>query len=375
MEQDHTSIILVGLTHPFRGGIAHYTTMLYNALEKEHSVSLISFTRLYPGFLFPGTTQFDQSQIIFCVDNKRIIDSVNPLSWLKAFFKIKGQRSRLVVFQWWHPFFGLCLGTLSRLLKLFTHQKVIFICHNLIPHEGHWTDRLLTRYALASANKLLVHSENDKEHAKRIFPRTDIVCHPHPPYEQFRLHGLSQSEARTRLSVEGNILLFFGYVRPYKGLQYLVEALPKVLEEMDVTLLIAGEFYDERQRYFEIITALGLATRVRVIDKYIPNEEVEIYFTACDLVILPYVSGTQSGIVQIAYSFCKPVVCTRVGGLPEVVVEGKTGFVVNPEDPHALAGAILTFYGSKSREDFPRHIAAYRERFGWDKLIEAITNV
>ncbi|MCZ6623347.1 MAG: glycosyltransferase [Deltaproteobacteria bacterium] len=375
MGPDSGAITLVGLTYPFRGGISHYTTMLFKALERDHRVSLISFTRLYPAFLFPGVTQFDHSRVAFGVQNERIIDTLNPVSWLKAFLKIKRQGCRLVVFQWWSPFFGLCFGTIGHLLRLFTRQKVVFICHNLIPHERHWADRFFSRYALSSADRLIAHSERDAESAKRLLPHVEAVCNPHPAYGQFHINRPSRSEAQGKLSVEGKVLLFFGYVRPYKGLQYLLKALPRVLEETDVTLLVAGEFYDQKQTYLDLIRSLGLGAQVKVIDRYIPNEEVEVYFTACDVVILPYVSGTQSGIVQIAYSFDKPVICTSVGGLPDVVVEGQTGFVVNPEDPHALARAILAFYGSKGTDDFTDHIAAYKGRFGWDKLIEAITNV
>jgi len=374
MEPHIAAVTLVGLAFPFRGGISHYTTMLFEALEKEHRVSLVSFARQYPLLLFPGQTQLDDSRVTFVVPNERIIDPVNPLSWLKAFLKIKKRGSCLVVFQWWHPFFGLCLGTIGHLLKLFTRQKVVFICHNVIPHEGHWIDRLLIRYALASAHKLVVHAEEERKQARRLLPRAKVVSSPHPTYEQFRIHGISQREAQARLSVQGNTLLFFGYVRPYKGLQYLLKALPEVMKEIDVTLLVSGEFYEPRQGYLDLVASLGLEPHVRMIDRYIPNEEVEIYFAACDLVILPYVSGTQSGIVQIAYSFMKPVICTKVGGLPEAVVEGKTGFLVNPADPRDLARAILTFYRLKNREDFASHITTMKERFAWDKLIAAIKN-
>jgi glycosyltransferase involved in cell wall biosynthesis len=374
MEHDCASITLVGLAYPFRGGISHYTTMLFQALEKDHHVSLINFARQYPSLLFPGKTQLDQSRIAFIAPSERIIDPLNPISWLRAFVKIKGQRSDLVVFQWWHPFFGLCLGTIGHLLRLLTRQRIVFICHNVIPHEGHGMDRLLTRYALASAHKLVVHAEKEKERARKFLPHAKIVSHPHPIYEQFRIKGLSQRQAQARLSVKGRTLLFFGYVRPYKGLQHLLKALPEVLEEIDVTLLVAGEFYDRKENYLGLIGSLDLGQHVRVVDRYIPNEEVEPYFAACDVVILPYVSGTQSGIVQIAYSFLKPVICTRVGGLPEGVVEGKTGFVVNPEDPHDLARAILAFYTLKEIEDFASHIIAIRERFAWDKLVSVIVN-
>ena len=372
MERHGTRITLVGLTHPFRGGIAHYTTMLYKALEKTQHVSLLNFSRQYPACLFPGTSQFDQSAVVFDVPNDRNLDAVNPWSWWCAFLRLKRWKARVVVLQWWHPFFGPCLGTIGYLLRLFTRQKVVFICHNVLPHERHRLDKLLTRYALASAHRLLVHTEHERSQVSQLLPRADVVCHPHPSYTQFHLCGLSQDEARQQLSITGNVLLFFGYVRPYKGLAYLLRALPQVLQERKVTLVIAGEFYEPKPPYEDLIHALKLDAHVRVIDRYIPNEEVERYFAACDLVICPYVSGSQSGIVQIAYSFQKPVICTRVGGLADAVMDGQTGFLVHPANPSDLARGILAFYQAASRIDFSHNILALTQRFSWQSLVRTI---
>lgn len=371
-ENESDGITLVGLTHPFRGGIAHYTTMLYQALQKDYQPNLISFTRQYPRMFFPGLTQFDQSRRVLTAEHHRIIDAVNPLSWVKAFRTIKAQRPGLVVFQWWHPFFGPCLGTIAGLLRWLARQRIVFICHNIHPHERHGVDRLLTWYGLANAHKLIVHSEAERVEAHRMFPCTEIVSAPHPAYDQFCFQGLSQKEAQTSLGVEGRVLLCFGYVRAYKGLEHLLKALPEVLRELEVTLLVAGEFYEPGTKYDDLIHELGLARHVRVIDRYIPNEEVEVYFSACDVVVCPYTSGTQSGIIQIAYSFQKPVICTNVGGLPEVVVEGKTGFIVPPRNPQALAGAILAYYRLQDKAIFSTEITKLQERFTWERLVATI---
>ncbi len=363
----------MGLTYPFRGGIAHYTTMLYHALHKAHRPTLISFSRLYPRLFFPGLTQYDHSQRFLAAEHQRIIDTMNPLSWVKTFTAIKRQQPRLVVFQWWHPFFGPCLGTIAALLRWFTRQRIVFVCHNVHPHERHGLDRLLTWYGLTSAERLIVHSEADREEAHRMFPRTEIVSTPHPTYDQFRFQGISQQEAQAKLGVEGKVLLCFGYVRQYKGLEHLLKALPEVVREIDVTLLVAGEFYEPRTKYDDLIRTLGLERQVRVIDRYIPNEEVEFYFSACDVLICPYVSGSQSGIIQIAYSFHKPVICTSVGGLPEAVISGKTGYIVPAADFHALAHAILDFYRCQDKHEFAAHIMATKDRFAWEHLVAAIT--
>lgn len=373
MEKKNSGVILVGPAYPFRGGIAHYTTQLYRVLKKTHPVALINFTRQYPSLFFPGTTQMDTSQIAFRVESERLLNPINPFSWIKTFARIKALRSPLVVFQWWHPFMGMCFGTLCRLLRCFTTQKPIFICHNILPHEAHWTDRLLIRYALSRAELLIVHSQLDQKQAEGMFPRVRVISNPHPAYDQFHCQSLSQNEAQTSLVVEGRVLLCFGYVRPYKGLEHLLKALPKVLEEIDVTLLVAGEFYEPRAKYDDLIDKLGVDRHVKLINRYIPNEEVGIYFSACDVVICPYVSGSQSGIVQIAYSFQKPVICTNVGGLPEAVIAGKTGYIVPAADPHALAQGILDFYRSYDPAKFAARILATKESFSWEKLVAAIT--
>ena len=276
------------------------------------------------------------------------------------------------MFQWWQPFFGPSYGTIAVLLRLFTSQRVVLVCHNVVPHETYALQRILTWYAFAGAHTLIAHSDRDAEQARRVRPRAGIVRRPHPAYHQFRINEPSRAEARERLSLDGNVLLFFGLVRPYKGLRHLVQALPEVLRELEVTLVVAGEFYEPREEYDRLIGDLGVEASVAIVDRYIPNEEVELYFTACDAVVCPYVSGSQSGVIQIAYSFRKPVICTRVGGLPEAVVEGKTGLLADPEDPHDLARAILAFFRSPDREGMKGHIAAVAETATWSALVEAI---
>ncbi len=372
MTVGETGVTLVGPAHPFRGGIAHHTAMLYRALESSRRVSRIGFVRLYPAAWFPGTTQLDRSEAAFEVPGERVIAPLNPISWLRAFWRLTRQPTELVIFQWWHPFFGPCLGCIGHLVRAFTRCKIVFICHNVTPHERHRADRALTRFALSCAHRLIVHAESQRTEAQRLLPHAEIVCHPHPPYDQFRLRGLSQRQARAELGLDGRVLLFFGHVRAYKGLQYLLRALPEVLAEVEVTLVIAGEFYEPRGPYDDLIRSLGLATHVRVIDRYILNEEVEAYFVACDLVVCPYTSGSQSGVVQIAHSFHKPVVCSDVGGLPEAVVEGKTGFVANSADPHDLARAIRAFYHSPTPGHFADRIAERNEQLSWGSLVEAL---
>ena len=366
-------VTLVGPSYPFRGGIAQYTTMLFNALAETRQVSLVGFTRQYPQLLFPGKTQLDESGMTFSVPSRRLIDPLNPLTWLRAFFAIRSLGAGTVVFQWWHPFFGPCYGTIALLLHLFTRQKLVFLCHNVVPHDGGPLHRPLTWYALAAAHTLIVHSEGDAGQARAVRSKANVLVRPHPPYGQFRVREMSQAEAREQLSVDGNVLLFFGHVRPYKGLRNLFLALPEVLKVLEVTVVVAGEFYEPKQEYDRLASELGIDRSVSMVDRYIPNEEVELYFAACDAVVCPYVSGTQSGVVQVAYSFNKPVISTRVGGLPEAVIDGETGLLAEPNDPSDLAKTIVTFFTSTDREGMARQVAAASESASWDALVEAIT--
>ena len=363
-------IVLIGPAHPFRGGIAQHTTLLFRALAEEADVTLLSYSRLYPGIFFPGTTQYDDSKTTITVANRRMINPLNPVSWLKAFLKSKDDAPDLVIIQWWQPYFGPCLGTISRLVKRFVGARIVFICHNVLPHEQHWWDPMLSRYALSTADRILVHGNRLRRQVRLLLPSGDCFSHPHPVYDQFGMTGCTKEQAKSILGVHGNIVLFFGLVRPYKGLDLLLKALPAVLKKADVHLIVAGEFYEPKARYLDLIRALDLEAHVTVIDRYIPNEEVERYFAACDLVVCPYTSGSQSGVAQIAYAFEKPVVCTDVGSLPDAVIEGKTGYVAASGDPDDLARCILRYYGAD--QDFAVHIRDYKTRFDWRSLASAL---
>jgi glycosyltransferase involved in cell wall biosynthesis len=373
MAEAASRVVLVGPSHPLRGGIAHHTEMLHRALARRFDVELIGFRRQYPDFAFPGRTQFDKSDRTTAVAGRRLIDSVNPLSWFVAFRAIRRASADCVVFQWWNPAVGVSLGTIAHLLRWFTNLRVVFICHNPEPHEPGWLDPLLTRYALSGAHRILVHAEAQRGTVERRWPHAEVVCHPHPIYDQFCGHGLSRTEARERLGLDGKLLLLFGYVRPYKGLGDLLHALQRLKPVLPVTLLVAGEFYLPRAPFDELIRTLGLEDEVRIVDRYIPNEQVELYFAAADAVVCPYLSASQSGVVQLAYGFGKPVICTRVGGLPEAVVEGETGFLANPRDPADLARAIQVFFDAAEAHDFAASIARIAPRFDWDGLVDAIT--
>ena len=369
-------VALIGLTHPFRGGIAHYTTLLYRELKINHSVKLNSLKKQYPTLLFPGKSQLDESQERIEAENEPTLHPLTPWSWMAAFSKIKAFSPDLTLFQWWHPFFAPSFGTLAGWLKRWGQTKIVFLCHNVRPHEPTLLDTVLLTYAFRSPDHFIVHSESDLRILKELKPGARVIRTSHPTYEIFGAgKRVDPSTAKRELGVEGDVILFFGYVRRYKGLEYLLQAFPKVLKERRCTLLVVGEIYEDKERYLGMIEHYRLADNLRLTDQYIPNEKVALYFSAADVVVLPYVSATQSGIIQIAYGLNKPVISTRVGGIPEAVVDGKTGFLVEPGNPDALADAILKFYRERDEIDFSRNIEEFKESFSWERLVKLIENL
>ncbi|MFZ5517367.1 MAG: glycosyltransferase [Candidatus Zhuqueibacterota bacterium] len=367
-------IVIIGTSYPMRGGIAHYVALLYQKfIERGHDVKIISFKRQYPSLFFPGKTQQDTSKEVVSLPSEPMLDSIGPLSWIRTFLSIYRFRPDLVIFKYWMPFFAPCYAAVSFLTRLFTRTKLVYICDNIIPHEQRLEDRLLTHLGLWNIHYFIVQSAAVKADLLKFKPGANFKEVPHPVYEIFS-NPFTQEQARGKLKFgkEDNLLLFFGFVREYKGLHILLRALPSVLKQMPVKLIIAGEFYDDSSRYLDLIKKLNLEPVVFVFDEYIPNEDVGLYYSAADVVVLPYISATQSGIIQIAYNYNKPVITTNVGGLPEVVKEGETGFIVPAENPDALAQAIVTFYRKRKSVPFHAHIAAFKKQFSWDRMASEI---
>jgi len=364
-------ICVIGPAYPLRGGIAHHTTFLAHALAKRHSVTLIAFTRLYPALFFPGTTEFDTSRRRFSADSEPIFDPMNPCSWLRTARRIRALSPDLIIVQWWSPIFAIPVGSMIRLAKRHDHPTILFICHNVKPHERLPGEGLLPRFAFAAADLFIVHSDEDLRHLVTI--RSDArIQKLFLPINDGFAPPIAKEQARDQLGLTTPTILFFGLIRRYKGLAYLLRAMPSVLKAVDCTLLIVGEFYEGREECMGLIRSLDLTAKVRLVDRYVANEEVALYFSAADLVVLPYVSATQSAVVPIAYSFERPVVTTRVGGLPEVVIDGRTGFLVEPADPAALAEAIVRYYREGQQAVFAEGIRRERERLSWERFIEAI---
>ncbi len=366
---------LVGPVYPYRGGIAHYTAMLYRELVAQgHHVSLFSFKRQYPRWLFPGRSDRDPSRLKLEATCSYTLDSLNPLTWLATARAIRAQRPDVLVLQWWVPFFAPMWLTLTWCVHR-AGIKVIFICHNVLPHEQYPWDAWLARWTLRQGDGFIVQSQDEKAQLLTLVPGRPLEVVSHPVHDMFAAQAIPRARAREQLGLPAGapVLLFFGFVREYKGLHYLLEAMPAIRAQLpDVHLLIAGEFWQDKQAYLDQIARLGLEPNITVIDRYIPNEEVAVYFSAADVVVLPYVHVTQSSIVQLAFGFGVPVITTRVGGLPEVVREGETGLVVPSNDPEAMAEAICHYFRDNLQSVMKSYIFSMYYQFAWEHLVRAL---
>lgn len=372
-------IALLGPCYPFRGGIAHYTASLYQALiDAGHTVHVYNFSRQYPSIFFPGKSQLDYSADVFKIPNQEILDSVNPISWLKTARAIARFEPDLTVLTWWHPYFALPFGLISRRVRRKTEKPVIFLCHNVLPHEPTRFDRVLSRFAFKGASGFIVQAAHELSTLREMVGfNVPAEVAPHPVYDLFNQGSrLPEREAsRREIGISSKrVLLFFGYIRPYKGLEVLLRALPLV-NDQDVELVIAGECYEDPERYLQLMVELGIEDRVRFENRYIPNEEVGRYFAAADLVTLPYLSATQSGVVQVANALEVPVLVSDVGGIPEVVEDGKTGIVVSADDPVAVAEGIDRFFNDKMESRLKEGMKLKQDLFRWTHLVDTLVHL
>ncbi len=368
-------IVIVSTAFPLRGGIAHYIALLARALSARHDVETITFKRQYPSFLFPGKTQEEQGDASNTAPAPQRIDSINPLNWIAVGREIRRRKPDVLLFKYWLPFFGPCFGTIARGVKRGGSTSVIVICDNVIPHEHRPFDRAFTRYLFRSADGFVVQSHAVEKELKAFWPSGHYRYVPHPVYDLFGA-SCDKEAARKELGLTARrVLLFFGYIRRYKGLHVLLEAMARVVRTLDVSLLVVGEFYDAEQQYHETITSLGLERHVSIRSDYVPNGDVGKYFSAADAVILPYTSATQSGIAQIAYNFDRPVIVSDVGGLAEVVVEGESGFIVPPGDPEALASSIVRLYQGEALATMSLGVAREKQKYTWENLVRGIEDL
>lgn len=370
--------VLIGPVYPYKGGISHYTGLMYRALSKTHDVVMISYKMQYPKLLFKKE-QRDYDNDTFRVEGTRfLINTANPFNILKTSSEIVKMKPEKVIIHWWHPYFAPCYRLLTGKIKR-AGIEIVYICHNVFPHERFPLDKKLTRMALKRGDRYILHAEGEVSDLKSIKRDADYRVQVHPTYSAFNFENLDRHTARSRLGIPDDeaVMLFFGFVREYKGLKHLINAVHILKDKYYADgkmprLYVVGDFAGNRDEYDRLINELKITEDIKIIDGYVPDKEVEKYFSATDLVVLPYESATQSGIVQIAYGFRKPVIVTKVGGLPEVVEDDVTGMVVPPFDDGALAFAIHKYFSEGKMEGYVQGIKEREYRFSWDRMTEAL---
>ena len=365
-------ITILGVFSPYRGGIAHFNTLLFQSLAERNEVSVINFSRQYPNLLFPGKTQMIENESEAAEFHNRMIDSINPISWLKTAREVKRFSPELLIYKYWMPFFAPSLGTIARRVKSNGKTQTLCVIDNLTPHEKRPGDLILNRYLVNATDHFIVMSKTVEADLLSQKPEASYRLVAHPIYCNFGA-PIPKDEARKRLGIsEKNVILYFGYIRKYKGIQYLIQAVPKFLNRLDALTIIAGEFYEDKMPYIQEIEKTGQSAKIRLIDQFILDEQVNLYFSAADLVVLPYIHATQSGIMQIALGYELPCLVTRVGGLPEMVEEGQTGFIVPPENPDAISEGIIQYFTNADREMIQSNIREKKSLYSWEHFTEQI---
>lgn len=360
-------IALLGPLAPWRGGLAQYLGLLGDALRSDADVLGVTFTRQYPDFLFPGESQFDPAAARPAFEVEPMLDSIWPPSWRRVAHRLERWKPGAVLLKWWMPFFGPAFASSVGPLRR-RGTRVVLVCDNLVPHEPRPFDHAFTQWMLRNSDGYLVMSDSVERDLDRLKPGAARRRVEHPLYAQFDTGRTTREIARRRLGLDGEVALFFGYIRHYKGLDTLLRAWPAVRARRPVTLVVAGESYEPLEPYRRLAEAAGGEPGVRLITRYIADDEVEALFTASDVVVLPYRTATQSGVTHVAYALGKPVITTDVGGLAETVVEGETGLVVPPEDPAALAAAVVRFFEEGLAAGLARGVAALRASHSWERL-------
>lgn len=367
-------IIIIGPAYPLRGGLASYNELLASKLQESgHEVKIVTFSLQYPRLLFPGETQYSEAVQPAGLTIEARINSVNPLNWYQVGSSIQEEKPDLVILRYWMPFMAPCLGTISRIIRKNKYTKVIAITDNIIPHESRMGDQLLTRYFLNSCDGFVTMSKAVLEDLASLNNSKPALFNPHPMYENFG-KATDKATAKKQLGLESNqdYVLFFGFIRKYKGLDILLQAFAdERIQALGLKLIIAGEYYENPAPYQALIQQLNLKHAIVPVNHYIPDHEVAHYFNAADLVAQTYRSATQSGVTQIAYYYETPMLVTDVGGLAELVPHQKVGYVTS-QSPQEIADSILDFYTQKREKSFVKNIQQERTKFTWESMIKTL---
>jgi glycosyltransferase involved in cell wall biosynthesis len=365
-------VIIMGPAYPLRGGLASFDQRLATQFTDEgHSCNIISFSLQYPSLLFPGKTQFSSDAVPEGISIRSLINSINPLNWLRVGKQLKKEKPDIIVVRFWIPFMGPSLGTILRKVKKNRHTRIVCIADNIIPHEKRPGDKQFTRYFLDSCDAFITMSDKVLDDLEKLEPTKPALLVRHPLYDNFG-EKLSKESAREHLQLRQNekLLLFFGFIRKYKGLDLLFRAMADERIPKEIKLLVAGEFYEDARPYFDLVNELKLGDRVIIENKFIADTEVKYYLSACDCVVQPYRNATQSGVTPLAYHFEKPMIVTNVGGLPDLVPDKKAGLVCEPE-PASIATAILAFFQLGEHYFIP-HLRNEKLKYSWSNLTKAV---
>lgn len=371
-------IVIVGTSHPYRGGIAAFTDRLATEFAKEGvDIEVVTFKLQYPSFLFPGKTQYSDAEDPAGFPIERKVNSINPLNWIKVGKEIRKKNPDIVVFTYWMSFFAPCFGEIARVIKKNRQTKCIGLIHNMIPHEKSVLDKMLPPFFVKSMDGFVALSQSVLDDVASLDKQGKPKCMvPHPLYDHYG-EIMERSEALQHLNLDPNYryFLFFGLVRAYKGLDLLIDAFAdERLRKHNVKLIVAGEFYDDEKPYLEQIKKRSVNDLVIIQNQYISDNDVKYYFNIADIVVQSYKSATQSGVTQVAYHFEKPMLVTNVGGLGEIIPDGKVGYVVEP-NPSAIANALVDFCENDRYGALVEGVRDEKQKYQWSNMTAAIKNL
>lgn len=371
------TIVIIGPAYPYRGGIATTNERLAQEfISMGFDTGIETFTVQYPSFLFPGKTQYNSKQAPENVVITRTINSVNPLNWIKVGRRIEKLKPDLVIIRYWLPFMAPCLGTIAGKIRNNKHTKIICLADNVVPHEHRLGDRQLTNYFIQRIDGLIAMSKSVLTEALTFRKDIPLGYCPHPIFDNYgEKLSFDVAKKKLNLDVDTKYLLFFGFIRDYKGLDLLISAFAdNRLRKFPVKLLVAGEYYASPEPYLNLIKELQLENLIELRTEFIVDDEVNLYFSAADMVVQPYKSATQSGVTQIGYHFNKPMLVTNVGGLSEIIPDGKIGYVVEPESK-LIADALVDFYENERILEFETNIVEEKKKFSWLNMVNTFVNV
>ena len=372
-------VIIIGPAHPLRGGLASYNERLAKQfIDEGNEVTIYTFSLQYPSFIFPGTTQYSTESKPSNLTINVCINSINPFNWIKVGNNLKNEKPDLVIVRYWLPFMGPCLGFILRQIKKNKQTKIVCIADNIIPHEKRFGDKAFTKYFVQPVDAFITMSDKVMTDLKLFAPTKPTQLVAHPLYDNFG-EKVSKEEARLKLGIKNEelILLFFGFIRKYKGLELLLNAM-KIIKNskfniQNSKLLIAGEFYEDRKAYDEQIEKLDLQENLILHTDFIPDSKVKYYLCAADVVVQPYKNATQSGVTPLAYHFEKPMIVTNVGGLPSLVPNNKVGLIAEP-NAESIAEKIIDYF-TKGEAYFLPHLIEEKKKFTWSKMTASIKQI